>query len=101
MTRSELKAQLAARHPDLPPASVAACVATILGAMSSRLANGDRVEIRGFGSFSVHYREPRTGRNPKSGEAVPVLGKYSAHFKPGQELRARVNIFARDIQDVQ
>lgn len=101
MTRSELIAQLAARHPGLTAESVTACVATILGAMSSTLANGGRVEIRGFGAFTVHYREPRTGRNPKSGEAVPVLAKYAPHFKPGRELRVRVDSLARDIQDVQ
>jgi len=59
--------------------------------MVDTLATGDRIEIRGFGSFSLHYREPRIGRNPKSGEKVELEGKYVPHFKPGKELRDRVN----------
>jgi integration host factor subunit beta len=59
--------------------------------MAQSLANNDRIEIRGFGSFSLHHRAARTGRNPKTGEAVALLPKYSPHFKPGKELRERVN----------
>ena len=59
--------------------------------MSQKLASGERIEIRGFGSFSLHYREPRQGRNPKTGEAVELNGKYVPHFKPGKEMRERVN----------
>ncbi len=59
--------------------------------MSQALATGNRIEIRGFGSFSLHYRPPRIGRNPKTGEAVQLTGKYVPHFKPGKELRERVN----------
>lgn len=59
--------------------------------MSSSLADGKRIEIRGFGSFSLHYRPARTGRNPKTGEAVQLSGKHVPHFKPGKELRDRVN----------
>jgi integration host factor subunit beta len=59
--------------------------------MSETLAAGDRIEIRGFGSFSLHYRAPRIGRNPKTGESVGLAGKYVPHFKPGKELRDRVN----------
>ena len=55
------------------------------------LARGERIEIRGFGSFSLHYRAPRIGRNPKTGEQVALAGKYVPHFKPGKELRERVN----------
>jgi len=59
--------------------------------MSAALAAGDRIEVRGFGSFSLHYRPPRVGRNPKTGEAVQVPDKFVPHFKPGKELRERVN----------
>ena len=59
--------------------------------MAESLSQGERIEIRGFGSFTLHYRKPRTGRNPKTGEAVALAGKYSPHFKPGKELRARVD----------
>jgi len=59
--------------------------------MSQILASGERIEIRGFGSFSLHYREPRLGRNPKTGESVRLDGKYVPHFKPGKEMRDRVN----------
>jgi integration host factor subunit beta len=63
----------------------------ILEYMSQILSVGERIEIRGFGSFSLHFREPRTGRNPKTGETVQLTGKYVPHFKPGKELRDRVN----------
>jgi integration host factor subunit beta len=66
-------------------------VKTLLEHMSSALSSGERIEIRGFGSFSLHYRPPRTGRNPKTGDAVELPGKYVPHFKPGKELRERVN----------
>jgi integration host factor subunit beta len=59
--------------------------------MSQSLASGERIEIRGFGSFSLHYRPPRVGRNPKTGDSVSLSGKYVPHFKPGKELRERVN----------
>jgi integration host factor subunit beta len=59
--------------------------------MAQNLATGERIEIRGFGSFSLHYRPPRIGRNPKTGEAVALSGKYVPHFKPGKELREKVN----------
>jgi integration host factor subunit beta len=62
--------------------------------MAQTLSAGGRIEIRGFGSFSLHHRPPRIGRNPKTGEAVSLAGKYVPHFKPGKELRERVNIFA-------
>jgi integration host factor subunit beta len=60
--------------------------------MAEALAGGDRIEIRGFGSFSLHYRPPRLGRNPKTGEKVDLSGKYVPHFKPGKELKDRVNL---------
>ena len=59
--------------------------------MAQCLASGERIEIRGFGSFSLHYRPPRTGRNPKTGDSVDLSAKYVPHFKPGKELRERVN----------
>jgi integration host factor subunit beta len=59
--------------------------------MAQTLQKGERIEIRGFGSFSLHYRAPRVGRNPKTGETVKLDGKYVPHFKPGKELRERVN----------
>jgi len=64
---------------------------TILEMLCNALADGDRIEIRGFGSFSLHFRPPRLGRNPKTGESVALPGKHVPHFKPGKELRDRVN----------
>jgi integration host factor subunit beta len=66
-------------------------VKELLEQMSAALATGERIEVRGFGSFSLHYRPPRVGRNPKTGSAVQVPDKYVPHFKPGKELRERVN----------
>ena len=66
-------------------------VKTVLAHLSEALASGQRIELRGFGSFSLHYRPPRMGRNPKTGEAVALSGKYVPHFKPGKDLRERVN----------
>ena len=90
MTRSELTAALAQRFPQLVQKDAEMAVAEILGAIAVALAAGNRVEIRGFGSFSLNYRPPRTGRNPKTGEKVAVPGKYVPHFKAGKELRERV-----------
>jgi integration host factor subunit beta len=67
--------------------------------MSGALSSGERIEIRGFGSFSLHYRPPRTGRNPKTGESVSLAGKHVPHFKPGKELRDRVNQAFQELQD--
>ncbi len=91
MTKSELIQKLAARQPHLDTRDVEWVVKHILEQMASVLAAGRRIEIRGFGSFSLHYRPARIGRNPKSGTAVALPGKYVPHFKPGKELRARVN----------
>ena len=71
-------------------------VKTLLEQMVEALATGERVEVRGFGSFSLHHRPPRTGRNPKTGETVEVGSKYVPHFKPGKELKERVNDAAQD-----
>lgn len=91
MTKSELIERIAARQTQLSSKDVELAVKTILEQMSQTLASGDRIEIRGFGSFSLHYREPRLGRNPKTGETVQLSGKYVPHFKPGKEMRERVN----------
>ena len=91
MTRSDLIARLAARYPKLVAKDAELAVKVILDAMSSTLARGGRIEIRGFGSFALNYRPPRTGRNPKSGEKVHVPAKYVPHFKAGKELRERVD----------
>jgi integration host factor subunit beta len=91
MTKSELIEILAARHNQLAPKDAELAVKTMLDAMASTLAHGDRIEIRGFGSFGLNYRPPRTGRNPKTGEKVLVPKKYVPHFKAGKELRERVD----------
>lgn len=91
MTRSDLIAKLAARHPQLLGKDAKLAVKVILDSMAATLAQGGRIEIRGFGSFSLNYRPPRLGRNPKSGEKVQVPPKYVPHFKAGKELRKRVN----------
>ncbi|MFT5710454.1 MAG: integration host factor subunit beta [Halioglobus sp.] len=92
MTKSELIELIAARQSQLSTKDVELAVKTILEQMSQSLSTGERIEIRGFGSFSLHYREPRKGRNPKTGDAVELTGKYVPHFKPGKELRERVNL---------
>jgi integration host factor subunit beta len=91
MTKSELIELLAAEQTDLAYKDVEQAVKCILEQMSNALASGERIEIRGFGSFSLHYRPPRIGRNPKTGESVALAGKHVPHFKPGKELRDRVN----------
>lgn len=91
MTRSELIAKLSSRFPGLVEQDSESAVKIILDAICRTLANGGRVEVRGFGSFSVHVRPPRRGRNPKTGEKVDVPVKAVPHFKPGVELRERVN----------
>lgn len=90
MTRSELVAALAQRFPGLVLKDADVSVKEILEAIAGTLAKGHRVEIRGFGSFSLNYRPPRLGRNPKTGEKVEVGGKYVPHFKAGKELRERL-----------
>ena len=91
MTKSELIEKLAAAQSQLTAKDMELAVKMILDHMSDALARGERIEIRGFGSFSLHYRAPRVGRNPKTGEPVSLPGKYVPHFKPGKELRERVN----------
>jgi integration host factor subunit beta len=91
MTKSELIARLATRFPQLVAKDADFAVKMMLDAMSEALAKGDRIEIRGFGSFALNYRPPRVGRNPKSGDKVSVPEKYVPHFKAGKELRERVD----------
>lgn len=91
MTRSELVAQLAARFPQLVAKDADFAVKTILDAITHALSRGHRIEIRGFGSFSLNYRPPRTSRNPRSGDKVHVPEKHVPHFKAGKELRERVD----------
>ena len=91
MTKSELIAKLATRYPQLVVKDAELAVKAILDAMAQGLATGQRIEIRGFGSFDLNYRPPRVGRNPKSGDKVQGPAKYVPHFKAGKELRERVD----------
>lgn len=91
MTKSELIERLVAKYPALPTKTVEDCVKSILEQMMRSLADGTRVEVRGFGSFSLHFRQARTGRNPKTGESVQLYSKYVPHFRPGKALKERVD----------
>jgi len=91
MTKSELISQLSERQPQLDYRDVELAVKELLEQLSVALASGKRIEVRGFGSFSLHYRPPRIGRNPKTGDTVNVPDKHVPHFKPGKELRERVD----------
>lgn len=91
MTKSELIEKLAIRQLQLSAKEVESAIKEMLEQMVTTLEDGDRIEIRGFGSFSLHYRAPRVGRNPKTGSSVELDGKYVPHFKPGKELRERVD----------
>jgi integration host factor subunit beta len=91
MTKSELIDVLAAEQDQLAYKDVEEAVRKIIDRMSAALATGERIEIRGFGSFSLHYRPPRIGRNPKTGDPVALAGKHVPHFKPGKDLRDRAN----------
>ncbi len=100
MTKSEIIDLLARKQSHLSSKDVEWAVKIILERMSESLSNGDRIEVRGFGSFSLHYRGGRKGRNPKTGETVELSAKYVPHFKPGKELRERVNA-SRDKYEIQ
>ena len=91
MTKSELIERLADQARQIPAKDLELAIKELLEQMAQTLQKGDRIEIRGFGSFSLHYRAPRVGRNPKTGETVELDGKYVPHFKPGKELRERVD----------
>ena len=95
MTKSELIEKLASGQSQLSAKEVESAIKEMLEQMAKTLESGDRIEIRGFGSFSLHYRAPRTGRNPKTGTSVELDGKYVPHFKPGKELRERVDAYNR------
>jgi len=97
MTKSELIDTIAKKQSHLAHHDVELAIKCILEQMSQTLASGGRIEIRSFGSFSLHYRPPRQGRNPKTGIPVALTEKHVPHFKPGKELRDRVNSeFHRD-----
>lgn len=91
MTKSELIAELAAANPHLLGRDIELIVATVFEEITGALSRGERVELRGFGAFTVKRRDARTGRNPRTGEAVPVEEKSVPFFKAGKELRERVN----------
>ena len=91
MTRSDLNARMARRSPQLTAKDAEIAVNAIFDAMNSSLASGQRIEIRGFGSFDINHRPPRTARNPKTGEKVAVPEKFVLQFKAGKALKARVD----------
>lgn len=95
ITKSEMIDILAAEQPQLAYRDVELAVKGLLDCMAAALAEGQRIEVRGFGSFSLHHRASRVGRNPKTGDAVVVPEKHVPHFKPGKELRERVDTAAQ------
>src|SRR5665647_3487094 len=98
MTRSDLVEELAAHFDQLTQRDAEFAVKAILDAMNDALVHGHRIEIRGFGSFSVNHRAPRLGRNPRSGESVAIPEKHGPHFKPGKALREAVDQPTADLQ---
>ena len=92
MIRSELVQLLAAENPNLTVREIELIVSTFFDQITEQLAAGGRVELRGFGAFSTRYREARTGRNPRTGAAVNVPAKRVLYFKPGKEMRAKLNV---------
>lgn len=97
MTKSELIELLSQKQKHLMYKDIEYAVKTMIEQMAQSLASGERIEIRGFGSFSLHFRPPRMGRNPKTGDPVELSGKYVPHFKPGKELRERINASTHEI----
>lgn len=91
MIKSELIASLAKKLTQVPERDITLSVNLILDALSDALSKGGRIEVRGFGSFSLHYRPPRNAHNPKTGERLVTKAKHSPHFKPGKEMRERIN----------
>jgi len=91
LIKSQLIGELSKHFPHLPEKDIALSINTIIEYMSETLSQGGRIEIRGFGSFNLHFRPPRRAHNPKTGEKLVTNPKYAAHFKPGKELRERVN----------
>lgn len=94
MTKSELIEHLSMKHPSLSAKEIDHMVKDMLEFIALSLEKGERVEVRGFGSFSLHYRQPRLGRNPKTGDAVKLEAKSVPHFKAGKELKERVDVYA-------
>ncbi len=90
MTRSELIELISRRYPNLPQQDIELAIKTLLDRLGWALAEGRRIEIRGFGSFSLHYHRPRLGRNPKTGESVALPGRFVPHFKPGKSIRQEI-----------
>jgi integration host factor subunit beta len=90
ITKSDLVKALSKNQRYLAPKDVAAAVNSLINILSNSLSSGERIEVRGFGSFNLHYHPSRIGRNPRTGESVKIAGKYVPHFKPGKELRKRV-----------
>jgi integration host factor subunit beta len=99
MTRSELIARLVQRQPHLSTEDVMTATRHLLDQLSDTLARGQRIEIRGFGTFDLRYRRPRFGHNPKTREPIALRGRYLPHFKPGIELCARVNGYLNAVRD--
>ena len=99
LTKSDLIEKLSVSQNHLERRDVELAVKGVLEKMSAELASGGRIEIRGFGSFSLHFRAARIGRNPKSGDAVALSGKHVPHFKPGKELRERVDGGEQSLDD--
>ncbi|ALD15257.1 integration host factor subunit beta [Buchnera aphidicola (Aphis glycines)] len=93
MTKSELFEKIAKKKIHIENQTIELAIKELLEYMSLALANGKRIEIRGFGSFSLHYRDARIGRNPKTGELVELSAKYVPYFKAGKQLRDRANIY--------
>jgi integration host factor subunit beta len=91
MTRSDLIERLSNKHSVIPVQDVEQCVKEVFDLLSDSLCEGERIEVRGFGSFSLRYREPRIGRNPKTGDKVDLGGKYVPHFKAGKDMKDRVD----------
>ena len=94
MTKSELIEGISRKQKHLPSKDVELAVKHLLDLMSDSLAKGERIEIRGFGSFSLHFRPPRIGRNPKTGEEIPITARRVVTFRPGQKLKSRVEEYA-------
>ena len=90
MTKSDLVKVMSKNQRYLAPKDVDVVVKSLINMLSNSLSSGERIEIRGFGSFNLQYHQPRSGRNPRTGEAVDIFGKDVPRFKPGKELRKRV-----------
>ena len=98
MTKSELIDRITAKQTQLSSKDVELAVKAVIEYMSQVLSEGERIEIRGFGSFSLHYRVPRIGRNPKTGQEIPITARRVVTFRPGQKLKARVEAYAGSVK---